>query len=459
MVTASTGRGDEVEGMLPGTDLAVIGSGAAGLAAAWLLATRHRVTIYERELRVGGHAHSVDIDHGGRRLSVDTGFLVYNTHNYPNFTRLLDALGVESHESDMSFAASFDGGAFEYAGDRTLKGLIAQPVNLLRPNYWRMLADVVRFYKRAERDAADPVFGNLTVGEYLRSIGYSRAFIDGHLMPMAAAIWSAPRDRIARFPLRAFVAFFANHGLLQLKDRPRWRTISGGSARYVEKIVNRPGISLSRGSPVVRLCRRQDGVYVRLADGSQKRHDAVIVATHADTALRLLGPDASVDERRVLAAFQYQKNVALLHRDARLMPKRRRAWAAWNYVVGVGTRGSDAVAVTYWLNRLQGFGGEDVFVSINPMIEPSSEKVIARFSYDHPLYDTGSFEVQSQLASLQGHGGIWFAGSYFGFGFHEDAIASGLNAAEAFGVIRPWRVADFPAPAPSLMSRSQPGAA
>ncbi len=420
--------------------IAVIGSGIAGMAAAWLLSSRHQVTVYEKQDRVGGHSNTVTVPVENGEIAVDTGFIVYNDLNYPNLVALFEHLGVPTRASDMSFAVSLDDGALEYAGTN-LATLFAQRRNLLRPRFWAMLRDVARFYREApvllERDEAE----SPTLGAYLAARGYSRAFVVDHLLPMAAAIWSAPPAAMQDHPATAFIRFCQNHGLLRLKGRPQWRTVVGGSREYVRRLTARYAdrIRLSHGAH--RILRIADGVLVADRDGRFERFDHAVIATHADEALTLLD-DTSPAERRILGAFPYQPNVAVLHTDARLMPRRRKVWSSWNYL-GRGSEG-DRLCVTYWMNRLQSLPTKTpLLVTLNPAEPPRLETVIQSILYDHPIFNLAAMHAQGELWQLQGCRRTWFCGAYFGAGFHEDGLQAGLWVAETLGgVRRPWNVAE-----------------
>lgn len=421
--------------------VAIIGAGVAGLGAALSLARGGaQVTLYERDARLGGHAHTIDADYDGRAIAVDTGFIVYNELNYPHFTAMLDWLGVETLASDMSFALSRDDGAFEWCGqDRdTLNGLFAQRRNLVSPAFLGFLGGVRRFQTRARADIAAGAVGDEPLDAYLAARGVGQRVRDDYIVPMGAAIWSmTPGDTLA-FPARSFLAFFDNHKLLQW-DRPVWRTVKGGSRAYVRAARARldaaPGFTARLGAAVASV--RRDGAHALVeCDGSVERFDAAILATHAPTALALLA-DADARERDALSAFRVSANHVVVHRDAALMPHRRAAWASWNVL----QRGRDGrAAVTYWMNRLQAIPNETpLFVTLNADRAPREETVFARFDYDHPLYDAAAIAAQARLPAVQGANRVWFAGAWTGYGFHEDGLASGLDAARGLGGAPPWR--------------------
>lgn len=401
--------------------------------------------MYEKEDRPGGHANTVD---SGAGSPVDTGFIVYNAPCYPNLVALFDHLGVPTRPTEMSFAASLDGGRVEYAG-HSLGTLFAQKRNLLRPRFWRMLADLLRFYREAPGLLADPEGEALTLGRFLDRGGYSDAFVRDHLLPMAAAIWSTPAEAMRDHPAAAFVRFCENHGLLRITGRPVWRTVEGGSRTYVRRMLEDMPGALRLNRTVEAVTRESGGrVLVRDRRGVIEAHDHVVFATHADQALALL-EDAAPQERALLGAFGYERNLAILHDDAGLMPKRRSVWSSWNYLSQTGGSGGDsdddAVCVTYWMNRLQGFLPPDrnLFVTLNPIRPPRDGSILRSFLYDHPVFDMAALAAQKELWSLQGGRNTWFAGSYFGSGFHEDGVQSGLAVAEALGgVRRPWSVPD-----------------
>ena len=431
--------------------IAVIGAGIAGLSAAWLLGQAHEVVLIEAEPRLGGHANTVLVPgDGGAETPVDTGFIVYNEKTYPNFVALLDHLGVATQPTEMSFAVSLDGGRLEYSGTG-LAGLFAQPGNLANPRFWAMLRGLVRFYRDATRDALAGSAAAMTLGEYLASGDYGAAFRDDHLLPMAAAIWSAPCSEILSYPAQAFLRFHHNHGLLQLTDRPLWRTVTGGSAVYVERLRSRFRGSVRLGTPA-RQVRRSPNEVLVAGDGWSERFDQVVFATHADQTLALLA-DPDPLEASALGAFRYSRNRAVLHGDEALMPRRRRAWASWNHL-GERARPDAACAVTYWMNLLQDLPRQrPFFVTLNPPETLRAETILREEVYEHPIFDRAALAAQEHLWALQGARRSWFCGAYFGSGFHEDGLQSGLAVAEALGdVRRPWNVADesgrIPLPAP-----------
>ena len=420
--------------------IAVVGTGISGLSAAWLLAKGHDVTVYEADDRIGGHSNTLEVAAAGRRIAVDTGFIVYNEPCYPNLTALFTHLGVETAATDMSFAVSIDGGRLEYAGS-DLAGLLAQPSNLLRPRFWSMMRDLLRFYREAP--AALATMGEISLADWLDAQGYGRAFREDHLYPMAAAIWSTPSAEVGDYPAAAFVRFCENHGLLRLTGRPVWRTVTGGSREYVARLTASFRDRILVSTPVVSIRRDAAGVEIVDGRGGRSRFDDVVIATHADRALALLA-DPSDDEKRLLGAFRYSKNEAVLHSDARLMPRRRAAWASWTYLSDLRA-GDRALSVTYWMNRLQPLGPDApaLFVTLNPGREPDPALIHARIAYDHPLFDAATGRAQPELWSLQGVNRTWICGAHFGAGFHEDGLQAGLAVAEDLGGRRrPWTVAN-----------------
>jgi predicted NAD/FAD-binding protein len=420
--------------------VAVIGAGISGLSAAWLLRERCAVTLYEAEPRLGGHADTQVVAMGGRDIAVDTGFIVYNTLNYPHLTALLSHLGVATEPSDMSFGVSIGAGRLEYGGG-SIPQLFAQKRNIARPRFLAMLRDVLRFYREAPRLLETDE--NPSLGEYLDRNRYGPGFIEDHILPMGAAIWSASVRAMHDFPARSFIRFFVNHGLLRLSDRPAWRTVTGGSRRYVMRIEAALAGCVRKGVPVASILRDARGVSVRLADGSEARHDAVVIATHGDEALRLLA-DASGQERAVLGAVRTQANRMLLHTDTRLMPRRKGVWSSWNYLARDGADHVREVSLTYWMNKLQKLATpEPLLVTLNPLREPDPARVLLEKTYRHPCYDASMIAAQAALPRLQGERNTWFCGAWTGYGFHEDGIASAVAVARGFGIAPPWVEAEL----------------
>ncbi len=419
--------------------IAVVGGGIAGLSAAWLLSQKHDVTLIEREERLGGHANTVDVETGGSHLAVDTGFIVYNEAAYPNLAALFAHLGVITAPTRMTFAVSLGDGAYEYSGSG-LHRIFGQWRNLASLSQWRLAADIVQFFRHASAQAAGLPAG-ATLGDLLARHGYSAAFVDRHLLPMAGAIWSVAPGRMSGYPAAAFIQFFENHGLLKLTNRPCWRTVVGGSREYVSRLAA-SGCFRTVSGVTVTSVRRSHGA-VSVSDGAYTgRFDHAVIATHADEALAMLD-DADEFEVQDLGAFAYSRNRAILHTDATLMPQRRKLWSSWNYL---GREGMDqnVATVTYWMNSLQPLNtSANLFVTLNPRHEPAPGTVLREFSYDHPVFDSGAMAAQQRIWRLQGRRRTWFCGAHFGAGFHEDGLQSGLAVAEQLGgLVRPWKVAN-----------------
>jgi predicted NAD/FAD-binding protein len=437
--------------------VAVVGTGIAGNAAAYaLVRAGHDVAVYESENRPGGHSATVDIDYAGTPVSVDTGFIVYNTLNYPNLTALFAHLGVTTHESDMSFAISLDGGRYEWAGRATgvLNGLFAQRSNVLNPRHLIMLKEIARFQKEAPQALAHGTLGDRSLGEFLAAREFSPLFLDRYVLPMGAAIWSTPMKAMLDFPARQFIQFFVNHKLLQF-DRPVWRTVTGGSRRYVEALQASFRHRVRLGTAVTTVTRDADGVTVADATGEAQRFDKVVLATHSDQALALLG-DASPREQAILGAVRYRPNDVYLHRDTRLMPRRPAAWASWNVLAqdagnGLDRRGApEDLCVTYSMNLLQGIPASmPLFVTLNPPVPPRAELVFGQYRYAHPQYDAAAFAAQEALPGIQNQRHTLFCGAWTGYGFHEDGLVSGMRAAALLGARMPWE-GDGPAASPAL---------
>jgi len=416
--------------------IAVIGSGISGNSAAWALSHSHDVVLYEKRSRPGGHSATADIDYDGTKLSVDTGFIVYNELNYPTFTALLGHLGVTSEVSDMSFAVSANNGSLEWSG-QSLHTLFAQPKNLTSPRFLRMLRDIFRFNKRAVEDLKAGRLADRMLGGYLNAEGYSAGFVNDYLLPMGAAIWSTPIVEMRAYPAESFVAFFENHRLLSF-DRPRWRTVSGGSRSYVNRLLASLEDKIRLAAPVAEILRQDGKVSVRDKSGHLDVFDHVILASHTDQSLAMLG-DASRQEREILAAIRYRPNEVYLHRDEDLMPACKKIWASWNYMSDSEAGETRDVTVSYWMNRLQNIDPtRPVFVTLNPFQAPCEDKTFAKYVYDHPQFDQSALNAQKRLAEIQGGNNTWFCGAWTGHGFHEDGLVSGLAVARALGARLPW---------------------
>jgi predicted NAD/FAD-binding protein len=413
--------------------IAVIGSGIAGLAAARGLTRapgRRSVTLFEAQAHFGGHANTVDVTLNGVTHGVDTGFLVYNERTYPKLIRLFAEIGVETARSDMSFSVQARGHALEWSGSN-LASVFAQRSNLLRPAFWRMLAEIMRFNRLASDIALqiEPAMAKQTVGEFLDEHRFSHGFRDWYLLPMIGCIWSSPSEQMLAFPVVTLIRFCHNHGLLRVANRPQWMTVRGGSRQYVRRIVAHLN-DARLNTPVLGVKRVETGALVRTKNGAE-HFEQIVFACHSDQTLRLLGADATPAEALVLGAIRYQPNQAVLHTDASLLPTRRSAWAAWNYESS-NAGGNAAVCLHYLINRLQPLPWrQPVVVSLNPSREPRTETVIQRFDYDHPVFDSGAIAAQRKLPEIQGRRRSWFCGAWAGYGFHEDGLSAGLAVAEA----------------------------
>jgi predicted NAD/FAD-binding protein len=419
--------------------IAVIGAGIAGLAAAWLLARKHAVVLYEKADYLGGHTNTVDVSLDGVTHGVDTGFLVFNRRTYPHLSALFEILQLDIAASEMSFSVSLAEENVEWSGS-DLSAVFAQKRNLARPAFWRMLQEILRFNRDTSwlvRAGAALDVPEVSLGEYLDELGYGPTFRDWYLLPMAAAIWSCPTQQMLEYPLATFLRFSYNHGLLQVFNRPQWLTVRGGAKKYVERLAREiPQVRI--GTPVQRLTRERDCVRIETRSTGEA-FDAAVLACHSDQQLALLGDFASVEERAVLGSVRYQPNRAVLHTDTALLPRRRATWSAWNYMSGKGETELRPVSVSYLINRLQPLPfTRPVIVSLNPFIEPRRHAVIAEFEYAHPIFDAGAIRAQQRIEALQGQQRTWYCGAWTGYGFHEDGLNSALAVASAFGVRAPW---------------------
>lgn len=410
--------------------VAIIGSGIAGMGCAWHLHNAgYDITLYENDTRIGGHSNTVS---GNTHPDVDTGFIVFNEWTYPNLIALFDHLGLETEKSDMSFGVSAEHGAFEYSSS----AMFADRRNLLSPRFWDMLMDILRFYRNAPKAQNT----DISLGAFLDQGGYGQTFINHHMIPMGAAIWSMGMEEMRGFPLQSFVRFFINHGLMKIINRPQWYTVTGGSREYIKKLIAPFAGRIHTGVNVTKI-DRSEGIMLRFLDAEEARFDHLVLACHSDQALALLGDAASEAERDVLSAIPYSPNTAYLHSDTSLMPKNKKAWAAWN-VLCEENKQNRPVTLTYWMNILQPFiGEEELFVTLNPDKEP--QDVLAKIDYAHPCYTEAAIKAQTRLHSIEGAQNTWFCGAWCGYGFHEDGLTSGLSVAEMISsTSRPWVVTE-----------------
>jgi uncharacterized protein len=417
--------------------IAIIGAGISGLGAAYLLDRRHDVTVYEKAGRIGGHARTLTIDYDGAKVAVDTGFIVFNEKNYPQLSAMFRHLNVPTHASDMTFAASIRNGWLEWSA-KDANAVFGQRRNLLRPKFGLLLRDVFRFNARAEETVAR--HPHLTLDGLIAKLGLGDWFRRYYLLPMSSAIWSCPPCEMLRFPAATLIRFMANHHLLSASGQPQWYTVTGGSQEYVQRLTASFADRIRMGCGAARVTRGEHGATVMDMQGHAQTYDHVVFASHGDETLRLMS-DASDEERGTLSAFRYQKNVAVLHRDASVMPKNKRCWASWNYTSD-GGRDDPALSVTYWMNRLQGIPGETpLFVTLNPKREIAPDKVFNSHDFEHPVFDRDAIAAQGQVQAMQGARGTWFCGAHLRHGFHEDGLASAVHVARLLGAETPWTAA------------------
>ena len=418
--------------------VAIIGTGIAGLSAAWMLNDTCDITVFESEAEIGGHSHTINVGSEQKPLWLDMGFIVFNEPCYPNLVQLFEHLDVEHQLSDMSFGVSIDKGRLEYSS-LGLKGLFAQTRNLFRPRFISLLLDIMRFYREAPKDLAARAREDYRLGDYLKDRNYGRAFIDDHLLPQAAAIWSTSANQIMDYPFRAFIAFFENHGLLQIMDRILWRSVVGGAQAYLKKLTPSFANRIVTNTAIRKVLRNRNGVVLVDQHGQQHAFDQVVFATHANTTLTMLA-NASEAEAETLKAFTYTPNEVALHTDTAFMPRRRAAWSSWNYMGERSASNEQQLCVTYWMNLLQVLKTDkNYFVTLNPTHAVDPAKIIKRIVFEHPLFNSEAIAAQERLGDLQGQNRSWFCGAYFGSGFHEDGLQSGLAVAEAItGKRRPW---------------------
>ena len=413
----------------PPRQVAIVGSGISGLVVAHLLHRNCDITVFEADDRIGGHTHTHSVKQYGREYQVDSGFIVYNEKTYPNFIKLMDLLGVATQSSNMSFSVQAAESGLEYNGT-SLNRLFAQRANLLRPSFHRMLRDIMRFY----REAGELLQGrdrSTTLGAYLDDNKYSDEFVSNHLIPMGAAVWSADPAQMRQFPAQSFIRFFHNHGFLQRSERPKWRVIRGGSQRYIE-VLTRPFTDrIRRRSPVASIARFPDRVEITAVDRPPERFDEVVIAAHSDQALRML-QDPTPAEGQILGALRYQRNETVLHTDEKLLPRKKLAWASWNYYLP--RQRVATPTVTYNMNILQTLRSPRPFcVSLNRESEIDPDRILERMTYHHPVFDLKALDAQDRKAEISGLNRTHYCGAYWGYGFHEDGVVSGLDVGRNFG--------------------------
>jgi predicted NAD/FAD-binding protein len=415
--------------------IAIIGSGISGMSAAYFLADKYHIKLYEKNDYLGGHSNTVTVDYGGKKIPVDTGFIVFNNQTYPNLKKFFELLLVDCDKSNMSFAVKIDNGCLEYAGSN-LATVFAQLKNLLNPQFWQMLRDIMRFNKKAEEVLNKPFDAKYTLGDLLYDLGVKRYFREFYLLPMSGAIWSCPPEMMLGYPAQSFVQFFKNHGLLTVAEQPQWRTVRGGSVEYVKKVSAKIGNSISLNDEVHQVERVSNGVLVK-SKNSSEIFDFVLFALHGDLVLKVLKNSTS-QEQEIFSKFTYQRNIAVLHCDQSLMPKSKKAWASWVYAKN--SHKSNGISITYWMNNLQNIDYKfPIFVTLNPNQEIDPSKIFARFIYDHPVFDSKAVAAQDKIENIQGSDRIYFCGAYQKYGFHEDGISSALAAINKLNVYAPWQ--------------------
>ena len=412
--------------------IGVIGSGVSGLVSALTLQERFEVSLFEKNSKLGGHSNTVTIEQENKKYSVETGFIVLNDKNYPIFTSLLKHLNIGVNNSSMSFSVSVDKGQFEYSSSYI--GLLGQTKNIIDPKYWGMLRDINYFYTNALKDVKDCP-DNETLGQFLKRFNYSNKFIDYHLVPMTASIWSCPTKSILNFPIKSLLVFFENHKLLNIYNRPKWSTVNKGSREYVKKIQSLLKGKIYTNAKVNKISKSKEGIKVHYQDGI-KTFDKVILACHADQSSEILIENFS-EEANLLKDFKYQKNTSILHSDINFMPKRKSVWSSWNYITETGNSGN--LSITYWMNELQGINSsKPILLSLNPKILPNPDLIYGQYSYSHPILDNNAINIQKKLSSIQGKNNLWFCGAWTGFGFHEDGVKSAVEIANSHNIDLPW---------------------
>jgi predicted NAD/FAD-binding protein len=418
--------------------IAVVGAGIAGIGSTWLLSPEHTVDVYEATHWLGGHARTIDVKVEGHTFPVDAGFMVYNERTYPNIIRFFERLGITHTESDMSFSVHVEGDDIEWSGN-SLDSIFAQRKNIVNPRFLKMLADVVRFSRDADRLLHDPTVEDLTLGQLLKREGYSGGFTDWYLIPMGDAIWSTPPGEMLNYPAATFLRFCDNHGLLHITGKPIWRSVIGGSRRYVVAASRSFSGEVHAEEPVDRIERIATGVRVHTSRRTED-YDAVIIASHPPQTLQMLDKDATTVEREILSAFRYWPNPVVLHTDASFLPPTPKTWSGWNWYAATGDITKDMLVLSYYINRLQSLPTETpVIETLNEHRPPAPGTELARIVFDHPNYTAEAIAAQSRLPEIQGAGGVYYAGAWSRYGFHEDGLLSAVRVAEGLlGASVPW---------------------
>jgi predicted NAD/FAD-binding protein len=420
--------------------IAIVGSGISGMACAHFLSRDHDIALFEKDARLGGHSHTISVEEGSRQIPIDTGFMVYNEVTYPLLARLFRELEVATKPTSMSFSVQHVAENLEFNGG-SLNLLFGQRRNLLRPRYWKVLAQIDRFNRETVRELAAPEYPDMTLGEYVKARDYGNDFLNWYLSPMAAAVWSSPPERIEKFPAQTLMRFWHNHGFLGLDTQHPWRTVCGGSRNYVEKLTAPFADRIVKDAPVRSISRTGSGVSLLLADGSSRVFDRAVIAAHGDQALEMLA-DPTALERRWLSNFHSQKITAVVHTDTRFMPRTRRGWASWTYRIDPAAGGAPRPSTHYWMNELQGVSDrENYFVSINPPAGPAADKIRRRLEYEHPLFDVAAVSAQAELPHLHAAGAETrrhFCGAWQRYGFHEDGLWSAVNVCASIMGKDPW---------------------
>ena len=405
--------------------IAVIGSGISGLSSAYYLSKKHKVDLFEKQDRFGGHSYTLDVKLNEKeKVAVDAGFMVFNKITYPNLINFFKENDIEIEKSDMSFSVSVKGTNIEYCG-KGLNGIFSNRGNLLNLKFVKMFFEIINFYKRCEKLNSNNI-EKITLGEYLSKIGKSKYFIDYHIIPMVSAIWSMPPFEASQMPLTFFLSFFKNHGLFKLKDRPQWYTVSNRSKTYVDKILSKVSGEYFKNYEINKIIRDNNGVKVYYGSENEFfNYDKVVLASHADESLKIIS-DITNKEREILSNFKYKPNKAVIHSDENLMPLNKNAWCSWNSSLNPDNK--EQSSVTYWLNQLQNLKTDkNIFLTINPFVEIASDKIYHKIDFTHPYYDEKALQNQSNLKTIQNKNNTLFAGSYFGYGFHEDGIKSSIE--------------------------------